>query len=113
MTVITPKHSNYWNTHKKYTVGSSAGRTAKADTLAEAKRAGETIAKKEAWSGKWNVMYIPVSIRKQDAPGSMYYSKPLLTMFVPGRGSGVSRDKIIAEIKRREGVAPFKWAKGR
>jgi len=41
--------------HKKYTVqGFSGSRFAKTDTLAEAKRAGLEIAKKEAYRGKWN-----------------------------------------------------------
>lgn len=112
MAIITPRHSNYGSVHKKYMVGYSAGLTAKADTLAEARRAGEAIAKRAAWRGKWNAMYIGVSIHKQDAPGSIYYGKPLLTMYVPVRGSGAKAERIVAEIKRRTGVAPFKWTKG-
>ena len=98
--------------HKKYTVGGYSGsRFAKTDTLAEAKRAGEMIAKKEMWRGKWNVMYIPVAISKQDALGSMYYRPTGWVMYVPVRGTGVSADHIVAEIKRRHGVAPLKWTR--
>ena len=114
MAIITDRNANYRNIHKKYTVSGSGGAsTAKTDTLAEAKRAGEAIAKREAWRGKWNVAYIAVSIRKQDAPGSMFYGKPLLTMFVPVRGSGMSRASILDMMKKREGTVPFKWVKGR
>ena len=111
MAVLTPRHSNYRSIHKKYTVGSTAGLSAKTDTLAEAKKAGEAIARKEAWRGKWNVAYIAVSIRKADGPAS--YGKPVLTMYVPVRGSGMTADAILAMLKKREGVTPFKWKKGR
>lgn len=98
---------------KKYSVGGYSGsRHAYADTLAEAKKAGEAIAKKEAGRGMWNVLYIPVSIRKADSgPPYFSYGKPVMTMFVPVRGTGKRQEGIIAEIKRREGVAPFKWKK--
>lgn len=98
---------------KKYSVGGYSGsRFAYADTLAEAKKAGESISKKEAWRGKWNVAYIPVSIRKADSkPPYWYYGKPILTMFVPVRGSGMTADNIVNEIKRREHTDPFKWVR--
>ena len=98
--------------HKKYTVGGYSGsRFAKTDTLKEAKRAGLVIAKKEAYRGKWNVMYIPVSISKQDAPDSIFYKPTGWVMYVPVRGSGVRVDRIIAEIKKRHGVKPFVWTR--
>ncbi len=113
MAIITSRNANYRNIHKKYTVGGGGAGSAKADTLAEAKRAWESIAKREAWRGKWNVAYIAISVRKQDTSGSMFYGKPLLTMFVPVRGSGMTADRILDMMKRREGTAPFKWIKGR
>jgi len=98
--------------HKKYTVGGYSGsRFAKTDTLEEAKKAGEAIARKEAWRGKWNVMFIPVSIIKRDATGSHFYTGTGWTMYVPVRGTGVNADKIIATIKARHGVAPFVWTR--
>ena len=98
--------------HKKYTVSASGGsRFAKTDTLTEAKRAGAAIAKKEVWRGKWNVMFLALSISKQDAPGSMFYRPTGWVMYIPVRGSGASGDRIVAEIRRRHGVAPLKWAK--
>lgn len=98
--------------HKKYTVSAVGGsRFAKTDTLAEAKRAGAAIAKKEAWRGKWNVMYLTLSISKQDAPGSIYYKGTGWVMYVPVRGSGMRDERIITEIKRRHGVKPFVWTR--
>ncbi len=98
--------------HKKYTVSAGGGtRLAKTDTLEEAKRAGVAIAKKEAWRGKWNVMYLALSITKQVDSDSIHYRSTGWTMFIPVRGSGASADHIIAEIRRREGAAPFKWVK--
>lgn len=98
--------------HKKYTVSGSGGvRFAKTDTLAEAKRAGYQIADKEAWKGKWNLMYITLSITRQEAPGSVFYKQTGWKMYVPVRGSGASADKIVAEIKRRHGVKPFVWTR--
>ncbi len=100
---------------KKYSVGGYSGsRFAFTDTLAEARKAGVAIARKEAWRGKWNVAYIPVSIRKADSkPPYWYYGNPILTMFVPVRGSGMTGNAILAMMKKREGVAPFVWTKGR
>lgn len=99
---------------KLYSVGGYSGsRFAYADTLAEARKAGEEIARKEAGRGKWNVWYIPVSIRKADSkPPYRYYGKPILTMFVPVRGTGVAASTVLAKMKEREGVSPFKWIKG-
>ncbi|KKN59651.1 hypothetical protein LCGC14_0539780 [marine sediment metagenome] len=98
--------------HKKYVVGGYGGsRFAKTDTLAEAKQAGAAIARKEAWRGKWNAMFIPVSIDRQVEPGSIFYKSTGWTMYIPVRGSGATADRITAEIKRRHGVAPFKWTR--
>lgn len=99
---------------KKYSVGGYGGsRFAYADTLAEAKRAGAAIAKKESYRGKWNVSYIPVSIRQADTkPPYFSYGKPLMTMFVPVRGTGAKAERIEETIRRREGVKPFVWKKG-
>ncbi len=98
--------------HKKYTVSTGSGsRFAKTDTLAEAKRAGATIAKKEAWRGKWNMMYLTLSISKQGAPSSTCYKGTGWVMYVPVRGSGANAKRIVAEIKRRHGVKPFTWTK--
>ncbi len=98
--------------YKKYSVSSGSGsRFAFTDTLEEAKRAGTAIAKKEAWRGKWNLLFLNLGISKQDAPGSMYYRPTGWRMFIPVRGTGKSADYILAELRRREGVAPFKWVK--
>lgn len=96
--------------HKKYTV-SGGNLFAKTDTLAEAKRAGAAIARKEAWRGKWNRSYIVLSISKQDAPGSIFYRPVGWKMYVPVRGSGRRADLILAEIQRRHGVKPFVWTR--
>jgi len=97
--------------HKKYTVSGIGTKFAHTDTLSEAKRAGLQIAKKEAWRGKWNLMYLVVGIDKQVEPGSIFYKQTGWHMYVPVRGSGASADKIIAEIKRRHGVDPFVWTR--
>lgn len=98
--------------YKKYFVGGGAmHHFAFTDTLAEAKREGAIIAKKEAWRGKWNVMFVSVNISEQDAPHSPYYRGTGWVMYVPVRGSGASADRILAEIKRRHGVAPFVWTR--
>jgi len=98
--------------HKKYTVGGVSGsRFAKTDTLAEAKRAGLAIAKKEAYRGKWNISILSIDIQKQDAPGSIFYRFTGWRMYVPVRGTGKRADAIAAEIKRRYGVAPFQWTR--
>ena len=98
--------------HKKYTVqGFSGSRFAKTDTLAEAKKAGMAIAKKEAYRGKWNASIMPISISKQDAPGSIFYKSTGIVMYVPVAGTGKRVSSIEAEIKRRYRVAPFVWTR--
>lgn len=97
--------------HKKYTVGGHGARFAKTDTLSEAKMAGAEIARKEAWRGKWNLLYITIGIDKQDAPGSIFYKPTGWVMYVPVRGSGRRAEYIIEEIKRRERVEPMRWVK--
>jgi len=98
--------------HKKYIVkGFSGSRFAKTDTLAEAKQARLVIAKKEAYRGKWNNSIMPVSISKQDAPGSIYYRSTGWVLYVPVAGTGRRASSIEAEIKRRYGVAPFVWTR--
>lgn len=94
---------------KRYTVGAPAGRWGYAPTLAKAKTLGRKLAKLEAWKGKWNVMYICLSISRAESIG--YYSKPILNMYIPVRGSGVRAERILAEIKRRHGVKPFVWTR--
>lgn len=98
--------------HKKYIVqGFSGSRFAKTDTLAEAKRAGLAIAKKEAYRGKWNSSIMPVSIGKQDAPGSIFYKATGWVMYVAVAGTGRRASSIEAEIQRRHGVKPFVWTR--
>lgn len=100
------------NIHKKYTVqGFSGSRFAKTDTLSEAKRAGLAIAKKEAYRGRWNSSIMPVTISMQDAPGSVYYKQTGWVMYVPVSGTGKRASSIVAEIKKRYGVAPFVWTR--
>ncbi len=95
---------------KKYSVGGYSGsRHMFASTLAEAKRKGGRIARKETWRGKWNVTYMPISILISTGIG--FYKPTGWKMYVPVRGTGAHADTIIAEIKRRHGVAPFKWTK--
>lgn len=98
--------------HKKYTVqGFSGSRFAKTDTLAEAKKAGLAIAKKEAYRGRWNNSIMPVTISQQDAPNSVYYRSTGWVMYVPVAGTGKRASSIEAEIKKRYGVAPFVWTR--
>lgn len=99
--------------HKKYTVSSVGSRFAKTDTLAEAKQAGKDIARKEAGRGRWNVMYLTLTITKQSFPGSAFYKLTGWEMYIPVRGTGRTYDSIVAEIKRRHGVAPLTWRKRR
>jgi len=94
---------------KKYMVGGQGRHHAHADTLAGAKSAGAEIAKRESWHGSWNVLFITVPILKADAPESTRYIATGWRMYVPVRGSGASAKRIIAEIKRRHGVAPMVW----
>ena len=94
--------------HKKYTVkGVASSLFAKTDTLAEAKRAGLSIARKEAYKGNWNISILPITIVKQDARGSIYYNSTGWVMYVPVAGTGKRASSIEAAIKRRYGVAPF------
>lgn len=98
--------------HKKYTVqGFSGSRFAKTDTLAEAKRAGLAIARKEAYRGRWNLSIMPITIHKQGSPGSIFYKKTGWVMYVPVVGTGRRATSIEAEIKRRHGVSPFVWTR--
>lgn len=111
MIIYNTRNPNFRNIHKKYTVGggSMGNYHAKTDTLAEAKKAGEVIAKKEMWRGKWNLLFITITITQRDAPGSIFHESTGWKMYVPVRGSGKSADYIIAAIKSRHGVAPMKW----
>ena len=98
--------------HKKYTVqGFSGSRFAKTDTLAEAKRAGLAIAKKEAYRGKWNNSIMPITVSIQDAPNSIYYKSTGWVMYVPVAGTGKPMAAIEYEIKKRYGVKPFVWTR--
>ncbi len=95
--------------HDKYSIGAAtASHFGWAHTLPEAKRVGAKIAKLEAWRGKWNLLFISVVIH---VGGPVYYKGTGWSMYVPVRGSGKSADYIVAEIKRRHGVAPFRWTK--
>ncbi len=97
---------------KTYQVSISAGRHAYADTLAEAKRLGVKLARlTERNDTKWNVSYVTVSILKEDGPG--YYKSMGWKMFVPVRGTGARRASTVASIKKRFGVAPYRWLKRR
>lgn len=104
---------NKRNIHKKYSVssGSAGNYWAATDTLEEAKKAGAVIAKKEAWRGKWNLLFITISIDKQGAPGSIFYKGTGWNMYVPVRGSGKRADYILAAIRERHGAAPFVWTR--
>ena len=93
---------------QRYSVGGYGGsRHGYAPTLGAAKKVGALIAKKEAWKGKWNVSYIPISIYESDGPA--FYRYTGWTMFVPVRGSGMRWDQIEQSIRQREGAAPFVW----
>lgn len=99
--------------HDKYSVSASSPGNywGWASTLVGAKRIGAAIAKKEAYRGGWNVMFLAVGITKRDAPNSIFYKGTGWHMYIPVRGSGKRIDYIVAEIKRRHGVAPFKWTR--
>ena len=112
MILYSWRSRSFRNVHKKYEVGAGSGSSAaKTDTLTEAKQAGVVIAKKEAWRGKWNLLFLSIGIYKQDAPGSIFYKPTGWNMYVPVRGSGKSANYIVSAIKSRAGVAPFKWTK--
>lgn len=96
---------------KKYMVGGQGPLHGYADTLAEAKTAGEAIAKREFLRGKWNVAFITVPILEADAPGSTRYVHTGWRMYVPVRGSGVYYKEIVARIRQRHGVSPMVWTK--
>jgi len=102
---------NKANSKKKYSVGGRGIPFAYTDTIAEAKSAGSVIAKKVAWRGKWNLMFLSLPIFVADAPGSVFYKQTGWVMYVPVRGTGVQAERIIDEIKRRHGVAPLVWVK--
>ena len=93
---------------QKYSISASAGRYGWAETLAGAKKVGMKIAKLEAYKGKWNMSYISVTIY---VGGGSYYKTTGWHMYVPVAGSGRRLASTIDEIKRRHGVAPFKWTK--
>lgn len=93
---------------REYQVSVSAGRYGYASTLAGAKKLGVTIAHlTERNDTKWNATHVLVSILKQEGVG--YYRHTGWQMAVPVRGSGVRRETTVASIKKRYGVAPYKW----
>lgn len=95
---------------KTYLVSVSGGRSGYAPTLAEAKKLGAKIARlTERNDTKWNVSYVVVGISKADGPG--YYRSTGWRMLVPVRGTGARRETIVAAIKRRFGVPPYRWFK--
>ena len=111
MIIYSWSNRNFRNIHKKYTVSTGIGsRAAKADTLAEAKKAGEQVALREGYRGKWNLMYITLDIHV-DSGNHFYYKQTGWKMYVPVRGSGKRQEAIEAEIKRAHGVKPFVWTK--
>jgi len=55
-------------------------------------------------------MFITITISKQEGKRFGYTSTGW-RMYAPVRGTGVKADKILSEIKRRTGVAPFRWTK--
>jgi len=105
---ISTKKGDY----KKYSVGGSPLRSfAYADTIEEAKEAGMKIAKKEAWRGKYNILYDPMKIYKRRFATGPFYDPTEWLIIVPLRGTGRKSEDIIAEIKRRFGTEPLKWVK--
>ena len=95
---------------KTYLVGVSAGRHRYASTLAEAKKQGAEIARlTERNDTKWNLSYVTVVISKKESAG--YYKDTKWHMMVPVRGTGARRETTVANIKKRYGVAPYRWFK--
>ncbi len=93
---------------KLYMVSMSALRYGYAPTLGAAKTLGAKIARlTERNDIKWNVFYVFVVISRQAGVG--YYRDTGWAMAVPVRGSGARRERTVADIRRRYGVAPFKW----
>lgn len=110
MAVLTSRNTNFRNIRKRYTVGGGEG-DAKTDTLDEAKRVGMELAKLNLRRGRWSLMWVTIRIYKQDAPGSMFYKATGWKIYVPVAGSGRRYDTIVAELKRRHGVAPMVWTR--
>ena len=106
------RSAHFRDIHKLYTV-SGGTYAAKADTLAEAKAAGAAIAKREAWRGHFNAMWTVMTVDKQSAPGSVFYKNTGWKMYIPVRGSGHSAEHILTELKRRHGVKPLVWVRGK
>ena len=98
-------------TPKKYMVGGSGRLYAYADSLEEAKRAGEAIAKREHMRGSWNICFITIPVLVADAPGSSVYHHTGWRMYVPVRGTGMKYEAIVARIRKRHNVAPTVWTK--
>ena len=96
---------------KKYLVGAQKNLHVYADTLAEAKKAGEWLAKKEVWRGSWNVAFLTIPILVADASDSIRYVSTGWRMYVPVRGTGATSRQIIARIRQRHNVAPMVWTK--
>lgn len=93
---------------KAYLIGISAGRGDWAATLAEAKKVGLRLGKlTERNDTKWNLSYVTVTISKKVSPG--FYKATGWRMLVPVRGTGARRETTVASIRRRFGVAPYKW----
>ena len=104
------QNRNFREVHKKYTVG-GGHHAAKADTLEEAKKAGEKIAKMEAYRGRWNYSVMSLEISVQRSLGSIFYSPTGWKMYVPIAGTGRRFSVIEAEIKKRHGVDPMRWTR--
>ncbi len=99
---------------KKYSVGTVSGSGfAFTDTLTEAKLAGKRIAAKQAWRGRFNLAFLTLSISKQSYPGSAFYKGTGWQMYIPVRGSGMSAEAIIRDIKNTKKANPMTWVRKR
>ncbi len=96
---------------QKYLVA-AGNRRGHAPTIAAAKVEGLRLGRlTERNERKWNLTFLKVDILFRSGPVSW---KPTgWEMFIPVRGTGRTRDSIVAEIKRRQGVAPYTWRKRR
>lgn len=92
---------------KPWSVSAGHGKTYYCDTLEEAKRIGENLARQNSWKNKWNCLWANVSIYKTLSPG---YVKLYLFMPVPVRGTGTRYETILETMKKRE-MTPYQWRK--
>ncbi|KKM89592.1 hypothetical protein LCGC14_1247080 [marine sediment metagenome] len=97
---------------QKYLVSITGGRGGYAATLQSAKALGSRLGRLTVRNDvKWNLTMVLVTIHRESASGSGYWKSTGWNLAVPVRGTGARHSTTVAEIKRRYGVAPFRWFK--